>query len=166
MLGGGGPLILDPWFSSYFWGKQQANLHCIVQQISLGWAAWYWIQAYCSGWWIQVPNLCILNSVKSIPLKSSIVATLKQGAKSMDVNIALVPASLSVERLRDRLALARQVPGLENTAVPDMSGVVTQVLKPWKIRQQSSRIILNFDNQSKLQLTPKWPMNMIRFAFT
>ena len=72
----------------------------------------------------------ILNSVKSIPLKSSIVATLKQGAKSMDVNIALVPASLSVERLRDRLALARQVPGLENTAVPDMSGVVTQVLKP------------------------------------
>ena len=48
----------------------------------------------------------------------------------MDVNIALVPASLSVERLRDRLALARQVPGLENTAVPDMSGVVTQVLKP------------------------------------
>ena len=74
----------------------------------------------------------ILNSVKRIPLKSSkiFVATLKQGAKSMDVNIALVPASLSVERLRDRLALARQVPGLENTAVPDMSGVVTQVLKP------------------------------------
>ena len=24
---GGGPLILDPWFCSYFRGKQQANLH-------------------------------------------------------------------------------------------------------------------------------------------
>ena len=27
---GGEPLILDPWFSSYFQGKQQTNLHGIV----------------------------------------------------------------------------------------------------------------------------------------
>ena len=27
---GGGPLILYPWFCSYFWGKRQANLHGIV----------------------------------------------------------------------------------------------------------------------------------------
>ena len=27
---GGGPLILDPWFCSYFGGKQQANLHGVM----------------------------------------------------------------------------------------------------------------------------------------
>ena len=42
---GGGPLILDPWFCSYFRGKRQANLHGVEELISLGWAAWYWIQA-------------------------------------------------------------------------------------------------------------------------
>ena len=47
----------------------------------------------------------------------------------MDVNVALVPSSLSVERLRDRLALSRLVPGLENSAVPDMSGGVIKVCK-------------------------------------
>ena len=41
---GGGPLILDPWFCSYFRGKRQADLHGVVELISLGWAASYWIQ--------------------------------------------------------------------------------------------------------------------------
>ena len=40
----GGPLILDPWFWSYIQGKRQANLHGVVL-ISVGLAAWYWIQA-------------------------------------------------------------------------------------------------------------------------
>ena len=42
---GAADTALDPLFCSYLQGKQQANLHGIEELISLGWAAWNWIQA-------------------------------------------------------------------------------------------------------------------------